>query len=783
MHYCTPVFIGLLLIYQNHTKVKATGVGKIPSVVAITITKPLLCVTMADNRVVAKIVNEFFLNTCQQRRPLSLDALAVLHNSSCAVAASNDEIDLIPLSTGSVAEFYIEPMLSCIGDVDIMIHLSCQLAIPQGHPPPTQLPDEFHSDVSVYEIIDSEFPGYVYLVSSYLLTEITDDGKYNAVQCPRQYWEHRFTRERHGDDIQGPAHVTKYPHPILTYKKPSLLDFTGSMSSSDTVYCTRCLSWPLQAVDWPTRHRSYGWPDSATVDHVVSNGCDVVMVAHRLCRQDEWMSKHQYRLSFSRAEITLLNSWMKVQQIVYHMLRFFMKTEGLTDITDNTGSKILSNYNIKTLMLWACEMKGRSWWIDDLNVVGICVKLLHILADWLTDACCPHYFINNCNLFDSLDNSQLTQNMAHRLQPITEAWLAKWFVNNYIRKCARDRCGESRVSRLFDDISTHVKLQNAISALVDWRLGMTLIYDWSLYSATHETIHMLQYGYPGLRMSIYLMREWSKIDERLSLYLTAVTFLTFAFKTNRNRLTDEMLDILSTVCLQSNDVRRCLNARHSSVLSLGQATKLMKVIANNSHSTVQLIEIELSKAYLYRALRCKDSDSDSICCLENVYLAVLYYTTGQYQKAIDHCTVVTRSRDHSQCSSQVVQGELLPKIDDDIDSVLGLAVFYQYVRTAALNQQQQTQYVSVFSTELLAHYLYIRCQSVVKCRQFSHIMSSADEVQRYKKCFRESSEMFVTDVIVFHSLRRAKYSANCEKPASSRERTKPVTSGQLAHQN
>jgi len=140
--------------------------------------------------------------------------------------------------------------------------------------------------------------------------------------------------------------------------------------------------------------------------------------------------------------------------------------------------------------------------------------------------------------------------------------------------------------------------------------------------------------------------------------------------------------------------------------------------------------------------------------------------------------VVTSSRDHSECSSHVVQGELLPKIDDDIDSALGLAVFYQYVRTAALNQQQQTQYVSVFSTELLAHYLYIRCQSVVSCRQFTQ-MSSADEVQRYEKRFSESSQMFVTDVMVFHSVRRAKYSANGEKLTSSRERTKPLTSGQL----
>jgi len=218
------------------------------------------------------------------------------------------------------------------------------------------------------------------------------------------------------------------------------------VSSNEMVICMRFLLWPPQATDWPARQTNYGWPDSATLDRVVSNGCDVVHVPHRLCRQDELMSKHQWRLSFSRAEIILLNSWMPVQQIVYHMLRFFMKAESLTDITDSTGSKLLSNYNIKTLMLWAGEMKGRSWWIDELNLVGICVKLLHILAAWLTDARCPHYFIYNCNLFDCLDDLHL--NTANILMSVTEGWLAKWFVNNYIRKCVNNSTPD-RVSRLF----------------------------------------------------------------------------------------------------------------------------------------------------------------------------------------------------------------------------------------------------------------------------------------------------------------------------------------------
>jgi len=136
-------------------------------------------------------------------------------------AASDDEVRIIPLSTGSIAEFYIEPMLSCIGDSDIMFHYSSQLAIPQGHPLPTQLPDEFHGRVEVYEIIDSGFPGYVYLVTSYLVTEITDDGKYNAVQCADQYVEHDLARDLR-DDVQGPAFVLKYSHQDQSYSQIGL---------------------------------------------------------------------------------------------------------------------------------------------------------------------------------------------------------------------------------------------------------------------------------------------------------------------------------------------------------------------------------------------------------------------------------------------------------------------------------------------------------------------------------------------------------------------------------
>jgi len=36
-----------------------------------------------------------------------------------------------------------------------------------------------------------------------------------------------------------------------------------------------------------------------------------------------------------------------------------------------------------------------------MNLVRISVELLHMLAEWLINKNCPHYFVNNCNLLDS----------------------------------------------------------------------------------------------------------------------------------------------------------------------------------------------------------------------------------------------------------------------------------------------------------------------------------------------------------------------------------------------
>ena len=207
---------------------------------------------MADFRADHEIVTKFLLSTCRLRQRLNRNA--VLAFFPCAVTAGvhvssdNEDTDCIPVITGSVAEFYIEPMLSCVGDEDMMFHRSDEIAIPAGTAPPTQLPDEFDSHVMVLEIVDSEYPGYVYLVSSCLLTECIGDGKYHVVERQHQPMCAGYIN---GNNKRGPATVLVWLSIPLYGRLP------GSPYSTDDVYCYRCLSWPTQAADWPTRHRNY----------------------------------------------------------------------------------------------------------------------------------------------------------------------------------------------------------------------------------------------------------------------------------------------------------------------------------------------------------------------------------------------------------------------------------------------------------------------------------------------------------------------------------------------
>jgi len=648
---------------------------------------------MDEDLDVDDIITKFLLNTTRLRpRITEHAAMAAIH---CGVLATrhpseDEEAVAIPLTTGSVAEFCIEPMHECFGDIDVMSHLNTMLAITRGHSPPTQLPDEFHNYVKVFEIVDSQFPGYVYLEWRYLLTQCSDDDTYNAVEYDRGNYLTYHNEESNMSEL-----VTIEEHgPARQYSIEGAISF-------DIVHCVRCLLWPAQASDCPTRHRNYEWPDSATVDRVVSNGCDLVHVAHPKCRQHELHGNYQWRLSFSRAEIVLINSWMPLQQIVYHLLRVFLKSKRLTESADNSGSGTLSNYHIKTLMLWACELKPRSWWTDNFSFTAICADLLHILSQWLNQGYCPHYFIISCNLLDHCDReNQIVA--AERLSNIDQVTFMKWFIDIYLSNCYQ-RC-PTNIYRLFGDVSTCCKLQRAVSAVVNWRQSNVLRDTWiAIEFASVRYSTLLSSHSLTKRSYVMLKKELTKLEPNLCYYLNSLTCLHVIVKNSSHEFTDQWMDLIAVLCT-----------------ALGSD---FNFAIKKTSELVEVLQISAIK-HLTTFRQLQERDFGSIATIVTTDFEAMYaFKRGDYQ----HCLQLSTQNVFTLFFAVVMTlvpllPEFLQFLDDDIVSLTAL--------TQIVNPECRDIEPHYFFINQLTLSLYLMTQCQLKLR---HSITSLAQTLNFVK--------------------------------------------------
>jgi len=216
------------------------------------------------------------------------------------------------------------------------------------------------------------------------------------------------------------------------------------------------------------------------------------------------------------------------------LLQRIMKTQRLT-----AGK--LSNYHTKIMMLWACELKSTSWWTDNPNLVRICVNLLHTLDAWLIDSHCRHYIINICNVFDTFENSLDTQYTANKLMLITRQLFCKWCISHYIHECAQ-LCPGSVLSLLVDYFSRTPHdgmhrifvLQNALSAIVEWRLDMSRKFACLQFFTAQLTFMTFSSRTSlTLRSCLYCINGFAKTDQVLHASFAAIVFLHVAYKTTQ----------------------------------------------------------------------------------------------------------------------------------------------------------------------------------------------------------------------------------------------------------
>jgi len=380
-----------------------------------------------------------------------------------------------------------------------------------------------------------------------------------------------------------------------------------------------------------------------------------------------------------------------------------------------------------------------------------------------------HYFINSvnfCNYFDKL----YIDTISAVLKSSTESSLAKWFVDSYIQKCAKlcpDTVPLACSNLITNEISTAF-----LSAIMQWRdhvCNSTLV--------KHSVSFIISSLIPWLscfkvmsseRQSIVqdqtlspIALSFPQIDGHSTLVLCHMLMTSIYIPRAYRTLTYDLVAHIICGSCSSADERcklRCFSLKSSAfhrVSHFQKAAILMELVAKKHPSTHRLLLIELSKLSLQRALRCNNSGRNIGQCMALVYLSVLFYTTGQCQMAIYHVTLTTKFHHNAECckhSMHVVEGKLLPKIDDSIDCALGLVVFYRYILTVVFNKQHRER-VGVFTLDLFAHYFTLKHLLVAKC----HCMPEARDEdttqtvqwhlhEELKSCFSaiESSKHFFT---------------------------------------
>jgi len=391
------------------------------------------------------------------------------------------------------------------------------------------------------------------------------------------------------------------------------------------------------------------------------------------------------------------------------------------------------------------------------------------LEEWITIARGHHYFINNVYFLDYISEVSINAVIAV-IHSITKDYLAQWFVFNYMARCA-ERCPDN-LPILCSDMLTKEIVHKTATAILRWkshivgerrikRLALEVVSGLAAPLFGGWRVDLNSKNIFKLRALLSLIHGVTRFDKStLSNYLNSVLerIINFGKFPSKNSL----VELIASKCGAADEKRKfyCTSFNETTSLScLRKAAAFMEIVADEYPENHRLVQVSLAKWYLVRAMRFADSDSDSIYDLANVYMAVLCYITGKYWKATDHCSLVARSQSYQCSSSRVVDGQLLPKIDDAIDTVLGLAVLYQYVLSTTSERPKQIQHASVFSTKLFAYYLNIEHMLVAECclapktqERKQHAVREAkfklSEMLRFYNGIIAASRLLVADLIL-----------------------------------
>jgi len=303
----------------------------------------------------------------------------------------------------------------------------------------------------------------------------------------------------------------------------------------------------------------------------------------------------------------------------------------------------------------------------------------------------------------------------NRLRSISKEWLSSWFVNTYIQQSVQN-CHES-VLGLFNNISelTDVKLDDAVSAVVQWRMNTLKIDVWWAYYVAELIIALVVFRYSlNVQRCICFIGELSKLDASLSDYFIAVAFLHIAHKVARECSIEHFIETLSSVCdflVSSN-----YNERTQSVLNdvVTLAHKYQQPAVSSTQCSVgKLVELlQRSAVELLTTFRQLEArEFGSVATIATTDFEALYaYKHGDYQRGLQLSTQNVHTLLYAVRMPDVPTfPEFIQLLDDDIVSLIALTLIVNRECTDDLNARRD--HANVFITQLtLSLYLMTHCQ-------------------------------------------------------------------------
>ncbi|CAB4030397.1 Hypothetical predicted protein, partial [Paramuricea clavata] len=183
----------------------------------------------------------------------------------------------------------------------------------------------------------------------------------------------------------------------------------------DFVLAIKCNGWPLSAQEWLSRPRC--WPNQDIIQKIIKDGFHVVLKSS---------SEGNFRLSYSNAEVVLIQNLSNLQHKTYRAFKSFI-SHYKNELAPN-GKKLICSYHLKTIVLWYCEKSDPSDWTEE-SIVGHLLSLIDDLIIALKESNLPMYFMPKYNLMEQIEDgkeiAEKISDMRFNLSLITEAIISE----------------------------------------------------------------------------------------------------------------------------------------------------------------------------------------------------------------------------------------------------------------------------------------------------------------------------------------------------------------------